>query len=101
MNMIPEKILSVPIYSMSGVIAMAGLFFIVPGGILILGALLLCWLADRLTSYRDYDHIDTTTEEYEDHDAWRMDDDGEPRESCQIWKDFYGDDEDDYHDGYY
>jgi hypothetical protein len=93
--MTPKKILgtalSVPIYSTSGIIALAGLIFVIPGGIFILGALCLCWLADCLTS-GSHDHIDTTIEEYEqDHDAWR-DDDGYEREPCQIWKDFYGDD---------
>jgi hypothetical protein len=96
-TMTPGKILSVPIYSTSGVIAMAGLFFIVPGGIFILAALVLCWLADRITTSSE-DHIDTTIEEYEDHFAWRDDSDGYEREDYQIWNDFYGEEEDDAKD---
>jgi hypothetical protein len=97
MTLTPGKILSVPIYSTSGVIAMAGLFFIVPGGMFILGALCLCWLADRITTSRE-DHIDTTIEEYEAHYAWREDTDGQEREDCQIWKDFYGEEEENHED---
>jgi hypothetical protein len=101
MNMTPKnimaKFLAVPIYSTSGVIAMAALIFVIPGGIALLGALLLCWLADRLTSSKD-DHIDTTIEQYERHITssgsittygdivHRSDEDND-----QQWADFYND----------
>jgi hypothetical protein len=92
MFMTPKKILgtfaSVPIYSTSGVVAMAGLIFLVPGGIFVLIALCLCYLADKLTSGKD-DHIDTTIEEYEAD----IDNDPDVRNNRQIWKDFYGEDD--------
>jgi hypothetical protein len=90
---IMNKFFSVPIYSTSGVIALAGLFFIVPGGIFILTALCLCWVADRITT-SPLDHIDTTIEEYEAHFAWREDVSGEERDEQQIWDDFYGEEDD-------
>lgn len=92
MNMTPGNILSVPIYSTSGVIAMAGLFFIVPGGIFLLGALCLCWVADRIVSSKNHDHISTTIEEYEQHMTeadYR--DDPDVRSNQQMWDDFYND----------
>lgn len=67
MKLTPGKILSVPIYSTSGVIALAGLIFIVPGGLLFLGAMLLCWLADKLTSDNPVPDYPTTIEEYEEY----------------------------------
>jgi hypothetical protein len=102
MFMTPKKILglfaSVPIYSTSGVVALAGLIFLVPGGIFVLTALCLCWLADRLTSGSPDDHIDTTTiEEYErnmsdEEKSFYANED--EREPCEIWKSFYGEDDD-------
>ena len=90
---IMNKFLSVPIYSTSGVIALAGLFFIVPGGIFILGALCLCWLGDRLISSKGGGtDFATTIEEYEEHmteDDYRNDPD--VRDNERIWTDFYGD----------
>ena len=75
------------------VIALAGLFFIVPGGIFILGALCLCWLGDRLISSKGGGtDFATTIEEYEEHmteDDYRNDPD--VRDNERIWTDFYGD----------
>jgi hypothetical protein len=98
--MTPKNILStalsVPIYSTSGVIALFGILFMIPGSIFILGALCLCWLADKvLAATGPHYPSDTPIEEYESAGMydWR-EDSGYEREPCQIWKDFYGDDDD-------
>jgi hypothetical protein len=102
MNMTTGKILSVPIYSTSGVIAMAGLFFIVPGGIFVLAALLLCWLADRLTSSRDSaPDYSTTIEEYEETMSGITtygDISYDERDNQEKWEDFWGEDYNDKDD---
>jgi hypothetical protein len=66
MNMTPKKILSIPVYSVSGIFGFLALLLLVPGGIAILLGLAGCWVGDKLTSDK-YDHIDTTIEEYEEH----------------------------------
>jgi len=95
MNMTPKKVMAnfmaVPIYSTSGVIALAALIFVIPGGIALIGAMCLCWLADRLITIPFDDHIDTTIEEYEEF----ITRDPYGRSNPEIWTDFYDEEDDD------
>jgi hypothetical protein len=68
---------------------MAGLFFIVPGGIFILTSLLGCWVADRLIKMPFDDHIDTTIEEYENGVDIYYNGAHKFETNEEIWKDFF------------
>jgi hypothetical protein len=100
MNMTPKKVLAnffaVPLYSTSGIITLLALLFLVPGGIAVVGALLLAWLADRLTTGHFDDHIDTTIEEYESRMSRGTVTYGDiihrsDKDNDQQWADFYND----------